>query len=81
MRAYKMWMTLLGLTLVMGGCNGGNDAPPAAGGGDGPATGSADSFTNSVAQAAASPNENQEPSNELAQLAATTPETGEPAAI
>ena len=72
----KTWVTLIGLVLLLGGCSGGDGSPPAAGGGGG--TASADSFTNAVAQAAASRNEDQEPSDQLAQMTATKPEKTEP---
>lgn len=73
----KTWVTLIGLVLLLGGCSGGDGSPPAAGGGGG-GTASADSFTNAVAQAAASRNEDQEPSDQLAQMTATKPEKTEP---
>ena len=71
----KTAVTLISLVLLLGGCSGGDGSPPAAGGGGG--TASADSFTNAVAQAAASRNEDQEPSDQLAQLTATKPEKTE----
>ena len=71
----KTGVTLIGLVLLLGGCSGGDGSPPAAGGGGG--TASADSFTNAVAQAAASRNEDQEPSDQLAQMTATKPEKTE----
>ena len=71
----KTGVTLISLVLLLGGCSGGDGSPPAAGGGGG--TASADSFTNAVAQAAASRNEDQEPSDQLAQLTATKPEKTE----
>ena len=71
------WVKLIGCLLLLGGCSGNDDSPPAAGGGGGGA--SADSFTNAVAQSAASGNEDQEPSDQLAQLTVTTPENSEPA--
>ena len=70
------WVKLIGCLLLLGGCSSSNDSPPAAGGGGG--TASADSFTNAVAQAAASRNEDQEPSDQLAQMTATKPEKTEP---
>ena len=73
------WVKLIGCILLLGGCSGSDDSPPAAGGGGGGA--SADSFTTAVAQSAASVNEDQEPSDQLAQLASTTPENTEPANI
>ena len=69
------WVKLIGCLLLLGGCSSSNDSPPAAGGGGG--TASADSFTNAVAQAAASRNEDQEPSDQLAQMTATKPEKTE----
>lgn len=74
MRA-NTWVKLIGCLLLLGGCSGNDDSPPPAGGGGA----SADSFTNTVAQIAASRNEDQEPSDQLAQLTATTPENSEPA--
>ena len=71
----KTGVTLIGLVLLLGGCSGGDGSAPAAGGGG---TASADSFTNAVAQAAASRNEDQEPSDQLAQMTATKPEKTEP---
>ena len=70
------WVKLIGCLLLLGGCSSSNDSPPAAGGGGG--TASADSFTNAVFQAAASRHEDQEPSDQLAQLTATKPEKTEP---
>ena len=78
------WVRVVGLALLLSGCNGDDNAPPAAGGGDGGGgggTASADGFTHSVIQAAGSPNENQEPSNDLTQTATTAPENAEPARI
>ena len=72
------WVKLIGCILLLGGCSGSDDSPPAAGGGGGA---SADSFTTAVAQSAGSVNEDQEPSDQLAQLASTTPENTEPANI
>ena len=74
------WVKLIGCILLLGGCSGSDDSPPppAAGGGG---AASADSFTTAVAQSAASVNEDQEPSDQLAQLASTAPETTEPANI
>ena len=76
MRA-TIWLNMIGCMLLLGGCDGGGggDSPPAAGGG--PA--SADSFTDAVVQHAASGDEDQEPSDQLAELAETTPENTEPA--
>ena len=71
------WVKVIGFVLLLGGCSSSDDSPPVAGGGGGGA--SADSFTNTVAQSAASVNEDQEPSEQLAQLASTTPENTEPA--
>ncbi len=75
------WITGIGCVLLLGACSGGNDATPVAGGGGGGGTGigSADAFTQTVAQAAGAKNEDQEPSVELAHTAATTPENTEPA--
>ena len=77
------WVRVVGLAFLLSGCNGDENAPPAAGGGDGGGggTASADGFTHSVIQAAGSPNENQEPSTDLTQTAATAPEDAEPARI
>lgn len=72
------WVKVIGCVLLLGGCSSSDDSPPVAGGGGG-GTGSADSFTNTVAQNAASGNEDQEPSDQLAQMAGTTPENTEPA--
>lgn len=75
------WVKVIGFVLLLGGCSGSDDSSPVAGGGGGGEGGgaSADSFTNTVAQNAASVNEDQEPSDELAQMAGTTPENAEPA--
>ena len=78
MRA-NTWVKLIGCLLLLEGCSGNDDSPPPAGGGGGGGGASADSFTNTVAQIAASRNEDQEPSDQLAQLTATTPENSEPA--
>ena len=72
------WVKVIGCILLLGGCSSSDDSRPAADGGGGGAA-SADSFTNAVAQSAASVNEDQEPSEQLAQLASTTPENTEPA--
>lgn len=78
MRA-TIWVNVIGCMLLLGGCDGGGgDSAPAAGGGGG-GLASADAFTNAVAQHAASENDDQEPSDELAELAETTPEDTEPA--
>ena len=69
------WVKVMGCLLLLGGCSSSNDSPPAAGGGGGV---SADAFTNSVAQTAGAKTEDQEPSDQLAQMAATTPENTEP---
>ena len=73
------WITGVGCVLLLGACSGGDDAPPGRGGGGGGGTGSADAFTQTVAQTAGAKNEDQEPSNDLAHTAATTPENTEPA--
>ena len=73
------WITGVGCVLLLGACTGGDDAPPDPGGGGGGGTGSADAFTQTVAQTAAARNEDQEPSVDLAQMAGTTPENTEPA--
>ena len=73
------WITGIGCILLLGACSGGDDATPVAGRGGGGGTGSADAFTQTVAQTAAAGNEDQEPSNDLAQMAGTTPENTEPA--
>jgi hypothetical protein len=72
------WIKLIGYILLLGGCSGGDDSPPVAGGGGG-GTGSAEFFTNTVAQNTASVNEDQEPSDQLAQLTPSTPDSSEPA--
>ena len=71
------WVKVIGCLLLVGGCSSSNDSPPAAGGGGGGGV-SADAFTNSVAQTAGAKTEDQEPSDQLAQMAATTPENTEP---
>lgn len=71
------WIKMIGCVLLLGGCSGDNTTPVTVGGGGG--AGSADSFTNSVAQNTASGSEDQEPSDQLAQMAASTPEDTEPA--
>ena len=73
------WITGVGCVLLLGACSGGDAAPPGRGGGGGGGTGSADAFTQTVAQTAAARNEDQEPSVDLAQMAGTTPENTEPA--
>ena len=73
------WITGIGCVLLLGACSGGDDAQPGTGGGGGGGTGSADAFTQTVAQTAAARNEDQEPSVDLAQMAGTTPENTEPA--
>lgn len=73
------WITVAGLVLLLGGCNG-DDSTPTAGGGGGGETGSADAFTNSVFQVAnGSSSDTAEPSEELAQSTPSTPEDAEPA--
>ena len=71
------WIKAIGFVLLLGGCNSSDDSPPVAGGGGGGP--SADSLTNTVAQNAASVNEDQEPSDQLAQLTPSTQENAEPA--
>lgn len=68
------WITLIGYALLLGGCSGDN-TPPGLGTGGGAL---ADSFTNAVAQNVESQDEDQEPSEELAQMADTEPEDTEP---
>ena len=78
------WITGIGCVLLLGACSGGGDnASPVAGGGGGggTGTGSADAFTQTVAQTASAGNVDQEPSDDLEQTAATTSETAEPADI
>lgn len=72
------WVKLIGFALLLGGCSS-SDNPSPVGGGGGGVGASADSFTNTVAQNAATANEDQEPSDQLAQMAASTPEDTEPA--
>lgn len=72
------WVKVIGCVLLLGGCNSSDDSPPVAGGGGG-GTGSADAFTNSVAQAANVLSDTEEPSDQLAQLTPSTPEDAEPA--
>ena len=72
------WVKVIGCVILLGGCNGGDDSPPVTGGGGG-GTGSADAFTNSVAQVANGLSDTEEPSDQLAQLTPSTPENTEPA--
>lgn len=72
------WVKLIGCVLLLGGCSSSNDSPPIVGGREGGSV-SADAFTSTVAQNAASVNEEQEPSDQLAQMAGTSPENTEPA--
>lgn len=72
------WVKVIGCVLLLGGCNSSDDSPPVAGGGGG-GTGSTDSFTNSVFQAASGSSDTAEPSEQLAQLDPSTPENTEPA--
>ena len=72
------WIKVAGFALLLGGCNSSDDSPPGSGGGGG-GSASADAFTNTVAQNAASVNEDQEPSDQLAQLTPSTQENAEPA--
>ena len=74
------WIKVIGCLLLLGGCSGSTDSPPVVGGGGGGGGGSAsvDAFTNGVAQSAGAKTEDQEPSDQLAQMASTTPENTEP---
>ena len=71
------WVKVIGCLLLLGGCSGSTDSPPVVGGGGGSA--SVDAFTHAVAQTAGAKTEDQEPSDQLAQMAATAPENTEPA--
>ena len=73
------WVKVMGCLLLLGGCSSSNDSPPVVAGGGGGGSASVDAFTNGVAQSAGAKTEDQEPSDQLAQMAATTPENTEPA--
>ncbi len=73
---------VVGFAFVVGGCSGSDAPAPIAGAGSGgESTASADGFTNTVAQTAASSQDSAEPSTQLAQQTPSTPEDSEPANI
>ena len=72
------WVKVIGCLLLVGGCSSSNDSPPVVAGGGGGGSASVDAFTNGVAQSAGAKTEDQEPSDQLAQMASTTPENTEP---
>ena len=68
------------LLLCAAGCSGGSDSVPGGAAGSGGASIN-DGFTASVAQAASSTTETEEPSESLAALTPTSPENTEPADV